>query len=103
MKKFRDDMSALANVTKDIRKLGGVVAGVAAATGAGAGRPIINVDGGGVDSQPNPAKKCRVKAPIPSNAEIVEIEKKVFLVCVPDRTVVCITEVIRVIHVARTK
>lgn len=42
MKKFRDDMSALAKVTKDIRKLGGVVAGVAAATGAGAARPIIN-------------------------------------------------------------
>jgi hypothetical protein len=45
----------------------------------------------------------RVKAPIPSNAEIVEIEKKAFLVCVTDRTVLCITEVIRVIHVAKTK
>jgi hypothetical protein len=72
MKKYRDDMSALAKVTKDIRKLGGVVAGVAAATGAGAARPIIIFDGGGVDPQANPAKNCRVKGPIPSNAEIVK-------------------------------
>jgi hypothetical protein len=64
MKKYRDDMSALAKVTKDIRKLGGVVAGAA--------RPIIIFDGGGVDPQANPAKNRRVKGPIPSNAEIVK-------------------------------
>lgn len=74
MKKYREDLSELSRVSEEIRKLGEIVTVPAAcAASAAATRPIISIDSAD-QSQPNPAKKRRVKAPILSDAEIVEIE-----------------------------
>lgn len=74
LKKHREDLAALTKCAADIQKLGGTVPTTNRASAASLpGAAVINLDG--TDSvQPNPAKKRRVKAPIPSDAEIVEID-----------------------------
>lgn len=83
MKKYTNDLAELTKTTDEIRKLGGSVSSVSAApaaagatlpgrsASASAAQAVIDLDS---TCQPNPAKKRRVKAPIPSDAEIVEIE-----------------------------